>query len=172
MKRSVTFLLIFSLLALSGNLHAKKKGVELEILKKDGKQVRGELIAVKQSSLLLKESEKGTDESVDITDIGVIKIVKKSKAGTGAIYGGLIGFVLGVIILHATDSELANDPEGGIGANIISGLLGGAGGSLLGAIAGVALIPDKKIQFEGKSDSEIQEILEDLREKARIPDFQ
>ena len=74
MKRSIAFLLIFSVLILSGNLHAEKKGVELIVKKKDGQQVRGELIAVKKSSLLLKESEKGADKSVDITDISVIEI--------------------------------------------------------------------------------------------------
>ena len=74
--------------------------------------------------------------------------------------------------MHATDSELGSDPEGGLGANIVSGLLGGIGGLLLGAIAGLALIPDKKIQFEGKSDTEIKNTLEELRKKARVPDFQ
>jgi hypothetical protein len=30
----------------------------------------------------------------------------------------------------------------------------------------------EKIQIEGKSEVEIQKILEDLRKKARVPDFQ
>ncbi|MGB6865507.1 MAG: hypothetical protein WBE11_07415 [Candidatus Aminicenantaceae bacterium] len=68
----------------------QKPGAKVIIQKIDGQQFRGELIAVKQNSLLLKEYESGGDITVDVEDIAVIKIVKKSKALLGAGIGLLI----------------------------------------------------------------------------------
>lgn len=176
-KKFVSLFLVFSLLALSSNLMAKeRRGADLLIQKKDGKQVRGELIAVKQNSLLLKDSESGADESVDIKDVKVIKIVKKSltyELGIG-------GFLLGAITLGLLHSEIVKREEvkgeeiGKATQHQVwrtSGL-GGVIGSLAGIIIGTAVGIDKTIQIEGKPDSEIKEILEKLRNKARIPEFQ
>ena len=47
--------------------------------------------------------------------------------------------------------------------------------NFVNVIAGIVAIikgRDKTIQIEGKSDSEIQEILENLRKKARIQNYQ
>jgi len=54
-----------------------------EILIPYGQQIEGELITVKPNSLLLLDTE-GKDVSIDIGDIKVIRIVKKSKALLGA----------------------------------------------------------------------------------------
>ena len=60
MKKSISLFLMFSILSLSVNMFAKeRKGADLIIQKVDGQQVRGELIAVKQTSLLLLERESG-----------------------------------------------------------------------------------------------------------------
>lgn len=57
--------------------------------------------------------------------------------------------------------------------NTIFGLFWlGAFGALTGLISGGFLGKDKTIALEGKSDAEIKRILEELRKKARIPDFQ
>ena len=78
-NKFVPLFLIFSFLILSGNLYAKERsGAGLVIQKKDGKQEAGELIAVKQNSLLLLD-HKGVDLSVNIGEIRVIEIVKKFK---------------------------------------------------------------------------------------------
>jgi len=47
---------------------------------------------------------------------------------------------------------------------IIGGILGGVGGAIVGA--------DKTIQIQRKSDVEIKEILQKLRKKARVRNFQ
>jgi hypothetical protein len=53
------------------------------------------------------------------------------------------------------------------------GALAGAGaGAIIGMIIESFISSDKTIQFEGKSEVETREILEDLRKKARVPDFQ
>ncbi len=78
-KKLISLFLIFTFMMLSANLYAKeRRGAKLIIKKKDGQQVEGELITVKPNSLLLLNSE-GKDVSVDIADIKVIRIVKKSK---------------------------------------------------------------------------------------------
>ncbi len=78
-KKFISLFLVFSLVMLSVNLYAKeRRGAKLIITKKNGQQVKGELITVKPNSLLLLDTE-GKDVSVGIADIKVIKIVKKSQ---------------------------------------------------------------------------------------------
>ena len=167
MKKFIALLLVFSIMAISGNLFAKeRKGAKLIIQKKDGLQVRGVLIAVKQNSLLLLERESGADVTVDIGDIRVIKIVKKSNARTGAGWGFLVGGAAGA---------MSGIGVGGDDADITAlfcGAVLGVGGALIGTILGAVAGTDKTIQIEGKSDSEIQEILEYLRKKAKVKNFQ
>jgi len=55
MRRFTAVFLVFSILLLSGAMYAKeRKGTDLIIENKDGHKLVGELIAVKQNSLLLK----------------------------------------------------------------------------------------------------------------------
>ena len=166
MKSKVSVLLVVSLLILSLDLPAKeRRGAELVVQKNDGQVLKGELIAVKQNSVLLLSPE-GADVSVDIKDIYIIKIVKKSKALTGAGIGFLAGALTGVLLV----ATCADEPDGLsylIGAGGVGAIFGGVG-LLVGAIAG----PDKEIKIEGKSDAEIKEILEKLRRQARVPNAQ
>ena len=90
MKKFISLFLVFSILLLSGNLYAKKKGAKLVIQKTDGQKIKGELIAVKKDSLLLLGQESGADVSVDIRNIEMVKI-KKSKTLLGASLGFLAG---------------------------------------------------------------------------------
>jgi hypothetical protein len=87
--------LVFSFFVCTGSLAAKERhGAELAVHKLDRQRIEGELIAVRQNSLLLLSSD-GTAVSVDVKDINVIIIAKKSKAVTGAIGGLLIGGATG-----------------------------------------------------------------------------
>ena len=89
----------------------------------------------------------------------------------GAGIGGLIGGGLGALVGagEKSDSWVSYTKEQNmlIGAAIF-GTLGALAGGSIGAIVGT----DETIQVEGKSDSEIQEVLEKLRKKARVPGFQ
>lgn len=165
MRKFIALLLFFSLLTTScatiKPTRTKRKGAELIVQKKDGQQVRGELIAVKKSSLLLLDSE-GADVSIDIADIKVIRIVKKSKAILGASSGLLIGGGGGALLGQAaSDTESPN-------VWILGALIFGGLGLLIGAGTGALLGIDETIKIEGKSDSEIEDILEKLSKKARI----
>jgi hypothetical protein len=174
MKKFITLLLVFSIInigcATISQDHAKiapqKKGADLTIQKADGTQIRGWLIAVKENSLLLMERDSGADVTVDVKDVGVIKIGRKSKLlkviGIG-IASCIVG-IYGTIIW----ADVFGPPELAEQGPIAFGLAAW----LIGTIAGASLVKkNKTIKIEGKSDSEIQEILEKLRKKARIKNF-
>jgi len=149
----------------------RKHGAELIITKKNGYQTEGELITVKPNSLLLL-SITGRDISVGIADTKVITIVKKSKAGTGALIGVLIGGGGGALValkkypkwdrIEQGFGHLFTFVFGGIGAGI---------GAVIGAFVGTRVGKDDTIHFEGMTDSEIKEAMDKLRNKARIHDY-
>jgi len=174
MKKFIALFLVFSILALSGNLIAKeKKGADLIIKKTDGTQVRGELIAVKQNSLLLLERDSGVDWTIDTVDTQAITIKKKSHllewSAAGLLLGTGVGFMIGSS-LESYDSSAWNLTEGMPTA--AGTIVGGAIGLVAGVAVGLATKESKTIQVEAKSDSEIQKILEELRKKARVKNYQ
>jgi hypothetical protein len=134
------------------------------ITKTDGQLITGELIAVKPSSLLLLDSQTGTDLSIEIGQIAVIKIIKKSKALTV----GAFGFGLGALLGFMAIQEEAEVPGETLSFTVICGTLAAIPGVLMGAFLGT----DKTIQIEGKSPEEIKAVMEKLRSKARVTDFQ
>jgi hypothetical protein len=175
-KKIIALFLAFSLMMLSANLYAKeRRGAKLIATKKDGQQIKGELITVKPNSLLLLDTE-GKDVSVSIADIKVIKIVKKSQFWVGAFAGFLMGGAFGASLgISYADKEKSKP---GLLAGYMAdwailgyGLGLGAIGALLGGLIGASVGTDKTIQIEGMSDSEIREALNKLRKKARIRDY-
>jgi len=153
-----------------GRFPERKHGAKLIITKKDRLQTAGELITVKEKSLLLLNTE-GWDVSVRITDIRDIRILRRAKAGTGAAIGAGISFVFGaayvtlfnLTVEHYDRSSWWWVPLFGAVCSLPGLLIGGAIGAVLGL--------DKTIQIEGMSESEIEETLEYLRKKARIRDY-
>ena len=98
-NRILVWAVVFIMVVCSVNLEAKeRRGADLVITKTDGQQIGGELIAVKPSSLLLLDPQTVGDVSVDIGDLKVIRIVKKSKALQGGGLGLAAGLVAGFII--------------------------------------------------------------------------
>ena len=166
-KKSIALFLAFSLMMLSTNLYAKeRRGVKLIVTKLDGQLIKGELIAVKPNSLLLLDTE-GKDVSVDIVDIKVIKIVKKSKVLLAA---GL-GFLIGAAVGAAAGSQLSEAWWWESGTEICA-VIGGFAFGILGGLIVSSEGKDKTIQIEGMSDfHEFREALDYLRKKARIRDY-
>jgi len=151
----------------------EKKGADLIIQKIDGTEVRGELIAVKQNSLLLLDRFSGADVTIDIEGIGTIKIVKKTNllagAGLGLIIGGGIGGLVGF-----AGGDVESPPFYFTAADMAAfwAFIAGIEGVIIGVIVSALKGKDKTIPFIGKSDSEIQEIFEKLRKKARVKNAQ
>jgi hypothetical protein len=171
MKKFLAVFLAFSILALFGELHSKeRKGAELLVHKTNGELVQGELIVVKERSLLLKESETGADVTVGVEELETIRIVKPSKFWQGAGLGFLASSLTLGGIAWATDEEYFTDPEGG--GPLILMLFFGIPGFLLGGIVGAIVGTDKTIEISGKTGPEIEEALEYLRSRARVPDYQ
>ena len=169
MKKLISLFLVFSILALSANLYAKeRRGAKLIVTKKDGQQIEGELITVKPNSLLLLDTE-GKDVSVDIADIKVITIVKKSKVWQGVGIGFSIGASGGALLGATTD--VGFDDDGRFSWILFWGVIFGVPCALIGGILGDLASTDKTIHFEGMTDLEIQETLDKLRKKARIRDY-
>jgi hypothetical protein len=167
MKNKVwTLVLIFSFFLCAVNLAAKERhGAELVVHKLDRQRIDGELIAVRQNSLLLLGSE-GADVSVDINDINVIIIEKKSKALIGALGGFLIGGAAGGYFFSRGKEGLEQV------FTPFAILVYGGLGSIVGLCIGVTFGTDKAIKIEGKSDAEIKEILEKLHKQARVTNAQ
>jgi hypothetical protein len=158
MKKAISLFLVFSVLLLSGNMFAKgRKGADLIINSADGYQVRGELIAVRQNSILLMERDSGRDVNIDVGKVRKIRVMKKADA----LWGGIIGFGTGAIT--ATVCELTS--HNGYGSVYLLFLpVGLLIGTLVGSLIGI----DETIVIEGKSHSEIQDIQVKLRKKARV----
>ncbi|MDH4218779.1 MAG: hypothetical protein OEW23_08375 [Candidatus Aminicenantes bacterium] len=199
MRKTISLFLVFSISLLSGRMFAQeRRGADIEIYKTKLKveikmegtpwestmpkgispDFRGELIAVKKDSILLLDRYSGADVTIDFRDIGVIRIVKKSKvlrgAGLGlfigAAGGALVGYAAGdseIWISHESPTVLTADQKA-----LISGILFGILGAVIGGAAGAGGGKDKIIIFEGKSDVQIQETLEKLRKKARVKNYQ
>ncbi len=130
--------------------------------------IRGELIAVKENSLLLLNDE-GAVVLVDIKEIREITIVKKSKLFKGAGAGFLIGAgsLLGIGILF---NEIFIGTEWRTKAALKIGLVGGGLGAIIGA--GAASRKNKIYILEEMSPEGIKWVLEKLRSIARTPDYQ
>lgn len=166
MKKFFTLFVIFFFLILQANLYSEKKGAELIIQKRGGLKVRGELIAVKEESLLLMERETGGDVSVDVKEIRAVVIVKKPKLNYGffggLLVGGALGGYLGATMYGPGETALA----------VMFGALGAAAFATLGGFIFGAVSTDEAIYFYGKSDAEIQDILKRLRSMARVKNLQ
>jgi hypothetical protein len=185
MKKLMLIALIFSLMGFSASL-AAKEGAKLRIQKKDGHNIEGELIGIKDHTLMLIDGS-GVYISCAIDEAHMITIGKKSKFLTGAVPGFLLGAIGGAVIgSHVSEPEppkdlgtafvyaITGEPElHKVAGGVVGGVLGGVVGLTIGGIISVSAGgPPEKILIEGKSQEEIRICLEKLRSKARFPDYQ
>jgi hypothetical protein len=169
MRKAISLFLVFSMLVLSIPLIPKeKRGADLIIQKTDGSQVRGELIAVKNNSLVLLGLSPMVDVTVDIADLKIVRIVNRtntlSSAGIGLLSGAVLGGAVGLAITDENSYWFRDST-----ADLVAGILfGGILGALLGGLGGLVSGTDDTILIEGKSEPEIKYEIEKLRKKARI----
>lgn len=179
MKKLISLLLIMSFLGLHCAKYEKgeginllpnqKPGIKLVVQKTDGQFIEGELITLRENLLLLKESRSGADYTIAVSDIKIITVMEY-KVGKGALYGfGLAAAGAGLYGLSLDPEETEMTRVNNV---IFCVIVFGGMGALAGAIVGGFLSKSKTIQIEGKSEAEINEVLEELRKKARVPDFQ
>ncbi len=173
-RNAGTLTLIFLIFTMSlGPAFAKerKHGKELTIQKKDGEIIRGELIAVKNNSLLL-DSNSSSENSIDIRDISAITIINKSQFWSGAGIGFLSGtaFGMGIGFASGNDKPGFMSHTAGEKAMLIGpafGIIFGTLGGIFGAAAGI----DDTIKIKETGDpNKIAKLLGELRSLARYPD--
>jgi hypothetical protein len=185
MNKLIVLALIFLLAGFSPNLTAKD-GASLKVQKKGGQQISGELIAIKDRSLMLLDGS-GAYVSSAIDEINTIIIVSKSKFWNGAIPGFILGAVGGAVI-GRNESEYTPPQTDNLGtalgyyferqaAPVTGGVVGGIIGGVLGLTIGGIIAnsingPQETFRIAGKSQEETNRVLEKLRFKARFPDYQ
>ena|GEM_PF-675359 len=157
------------------NLAAKRKGAQLVIVKEDGQVLEGELLKVKEDSLLIMTSTSGV--TIDIKEIDEIKIKKrKTKSGKGALIGAGVGFLIGGLIGSTKTSELIYDGDNpGFGNRLLVGGMVGAvyalPGSIIGGIIGGQFPGGYKtetIDVKKTPLNKIKSILKKLKKRARF----
>ncbi|MCJ7580229.1 MAG: hypothetical protein MUP98_06810, partial [Candidatus Aminicenantes bacterium] len=121
---------------------------------------------------LLLDAETQVDTSLNINDVKTITVNNKSRMLELGVLGGLIGLGmqgLGGTEVSSEDLDLNNatqtQPKTSL---LVYAVVAGGAGVLIGAAIGM----NKKIQIQGQSDTEIQQALEKLSKKARVPNFQ
>lgn len=155
---------VAALLAAPGGLSAKeRKGADLVVTKLDGTLVSGELIAVRPDSLVLLAIS-GADVSIGSAEIASVRIIRPSKIGTGALWGGLGGVLAGGILGGLASNDF--DSLGALGI-VIWGSVFGAIGGLGGLGVGTLMSVDTVVPFAGKPEETVRARLEKLRGYSR-----
>ena len=175
-KKVMALFLVMCFVALSGPLIARERqGAKVKVLGKNGEHREGELIAVKQNSILVLSSSR-VDEALSVTDIKLIEIKKETRATAGVIgvvVGILAGGGAGALIggggnkgegLAGLSNSIRGGTQGLVFGALVGGLIGGMTASQVGAY--------EKLQIEGKSPEAVKAGLEKLRSRARVPDAQ
>ena len=169
-KSFLTGVLAFSLLMMPSGLSAKeKRGADLVVARADGSLVEGELIAVKRDSLLLL-SDRGRDESVELSDVRSVRIVRRSRAGRFGGVGALLGFAGGAALGWAMTAD--EDSGDRTSAAFLLGLLGGGAGALAGLLTGTTADavsgPGSAFSFKDNSAEAVAEYWENLERYSRV----
>ena len=161
---------ILLMLAATEAIAGQKRGAAVVVTMRDGRQASGELIAVKPESILILDPE-GKDTSFDLTEIVMIRVHRRSKAGTSALIGLAIGVGAGIAggyISAGTGED--SDFKGGMRA-LFFAPIGGLVGALGGLTAGLHAGGDLDIRILSDSGTSLRESKKTLRKYARYKEF-
>ena len=165
----IALALVFALMILSGNMMgAERKGVEVKIQKTDGQEISGELISVRKNALVILDEATEVDTTVNLNLVDSIHVNNKSlmfELGLGSFL--LAGAAR--MMAHSRTKDIDTEP----GQHQVQGVwYWGAGGAVVGVLAGAFFGIDKNIQVQGVSEAALQESLLKLSKKARIKGLQ
>ncbi len=157
---TLSFLLVFP-----SNLKANSEGIQLEII--SDRVVKGELLEVKQGSVIMMEHGTKAGITIEFNKIYRITIKRKSKFRKGLFFGLLIGAAVGGIAAIAQgpkdDNVFAPDFSGAAVIGIA------VWGVIIGGIVGLAKGKYKRIYDSEKSKGKLDKVLKKLNKKARYP---
>ncbi len=145
----------------------ERRGTDIEITRGDGTIIKGELLAVRSETLVLRETGSGQYLFLDLSDIPLVRIPRTSRARgmlSGLIQGVFTGAIAGDVV----------SPKGASTAQhwlwwIGGGLVGGGLGALLFGSVEVPTGEFDTLPLRGRPKAEMDEVLAKLRTIARIP---
>lgn len=174
MKKHVSLFLVAAVMLLASNLLAKERpGAAVVLTMKDGREVKGELFAVKGDSIVVVDPQ-GQSATVAVADVVQLRLKKRigRSVRTGAIIGSVAvaSFLLGLIIANSDGGTGAPQTEeiAALSAFIVLG--GAVPGGLVGWMAGGAS-STKTVRIEGLSAESLQRVLTKLRKSARVRNY-
>lgn len=97
---AVAFLMIISFLCQPLSAAKERRGSTVEVTLVDGKEVTGELLAVKSDSLWIFDHDAGRGENLDLQHVIQVKVLKKARVLQGLAMGLGAGIVLSIMIPH------------------------------------------------------------------------
>lgn len=154
--------LMAALLLVSLSLPAReRKGARVVVEQNDGANVSGELLMVKRDGLVVAGRVGGV--IVNLNDVRSVRIVKKSKAGTGLLLGLVGGTVIGYVL--GRESPGCQDSWMTVSLSTLFIGLPCAG---LGALAGLAQGKDSILNM---NEANRKILVSKLNRYARVPDL-
>jgi hypothetical protein len=170
--RLIHFFIVMALIfGLSTNaLTAKeRRGSTVRVTLKSGAHAQGELIAVRQDSLLILDGS-GQETSFDIGEVLSLRVSTRKKRFPA----GFAGFVAGAAIGYTAGANPHGWPHdddtrvlSGVGLGLLCGVIGAVTGSIVEREAGRDAT--SYILLEGMSDHQVKETLARLNIHARRP---
>ncbi|MCP4152919.1 MAG: hypothetical protein GY757_34625 [bacterium] len=151
------------LMVFASDLEAKhrKRGVQMAVYKTDGSVLKGELLSVKASSLLLMTPSATSGENIAINEIKKFKIIRKGKLLKHIGFGFVAGAAIGAILQKGSDGEGLFSPA------VVAGILGAAGGGVAGIFGAFSGI-DRVCRVHGRPPGKVRAILSKLCGLARF----
>jgi len=154
----------------------EKPGAILEVQKKDGQTIKGELLSVKNGMLNLLIYENATKVDVHLNEVRSLGIEKKGSflkgLGIGVLSGAVTGALLGFLSgddkpENMWDIFSMSAGEKALVGGIAFGVVGGAVGGIAGALKGV----DESITLDGMSPEKLGRVEAKLASRARYRSF-
>jgi hypothetical protein len=143
-----------------------KPGVAIEVVRLDGSEAAGELIAVRPGSLVIADIASAAFDFIPLAEIRIVRIPKVSKAA-GAWSGFQQGAFYGAILGDLSAGREKSSRKRRLRA-LAGGLAGAAVGSLVGGLKGRTTKKKIVLQIADQPPSELAPILARLNALARI----
>jgi hypothetical protein len=162
---------VLALAFLAPDVEAReRRGARIVVTNLDGTTVSGELLAVKDETLIIKDGAASGGVSANLKDVRSVRIVRRSKllsgTGLGALIGGGVGAGLGLLSYDETGNAWFTPENRGQGA-LWGAAAGGVCGALLGLILGAAAGADETVWIDSGDAAGISRAVSALRRRAK-----
>ncbi|MCU0235604.1 MAG: hypothetical protein MUC72_00795 [Acidobacteria bacterium] len=161
--------LVVLFLGLPAALVAARQGATLRLQLLDGRQLDGELLAVKGEVLLLLGRSGGLQ--ADIRDVDELRIVREGNVGKGIFRGLLAGLLIGGLIGVPLGLSSDSDIGGPLFPVVLMAGLGGGCGAIIGGGLGIIASGDQRLRCHERDNAWRCALLKRLQRLARFRDY-